>query len=194
MVLFLVYKSTQKMPNKKKTTSIFSHKKILVGGLATLVILGAAGGGYWYKNRSTTPEPVAERKPTINYAPPTEAEKKEAADNKDRIVKETQEANNPAPTTSSGKKAVTPTITNTRGSVNAYVSGIFEDGGTCTATFTKDGTTLSKSSAGFENVSYTQCAPIDITGFLSSGHWSVTVSYASATAEGSSASQTFEVK
>ncbi len=79
-------------------------------------------------------------------------------------------------------------------SVNAYVSGVIEDGGACTATFTKDGSNFSNSSASIANVSYTQCAPIrPDTNKLSSGTWKVTVSYKSETAEGVSTPATFEV-
>lgn len=72
--------------------------------------------------------------------------------------------------------------------------GVFEEGGTCTATFVKDGETRSKTSVGFQNSSYTQCAPIDLEpGFLTKGTWSVVVSYASPKAEGASISKNFEV-
>lgn len=169
-----------------------SKKNLLIGGLA-LVVIASAAVIFFVKHRTTKPAVSTERSPTINYGPATETEKKEVDANKDRIVKENQTTNT-TPTAGSGNKSVTPIITNTSRSINAYVTGIFEDGGTCTATFTKDGTSLSKSSVGFQNVSYTQCAPIDETpGFLSSGKWSVTVTYTSPTAEGTSAAQTFEV-
>ncbi|RTK95171.1 hypothetical protein EKI60_01805 [Candidatus Saccharibacteria bacterium] len=177
-----------KIRNKKTT----SRKKLAIAGALVILVAGGSVAVWELSNRDSDPAST-ERKPTINYGPATDTEKKEADANKDRIVKE-QEQNNPSPETPSGKKAVTPTITSTTGSIKAYVSGIFEEGGTCTATFSKGDSKLSRTSVGFQNVSYTQCAPIDISdGFLSPGTWSLVVSYSSATAEGSSGAQSVEV-
>lgn len=181
------------MTNKKNPQPSGSRRKFILGTAIVLVIIAAIGGGTLYKNHNDSTSATTEKQATVNYEPATEEEKQQVDENKDRIVKENESANTPPKTTSTGKKAVVPTITNTSGSINAYVSGIFEEGGTCTATFTKDGTTLAKSSAGFQNVSYTQCAPISISGFLSPGRWSVVLAYISADSEGTSAAQTFEV-
>ena len=174
--------------------SIFSgHKRLLVT-LAILMVFAGGSGAVWVaKNRANTDSSPEARKPTINYTPGTATEKKETEDNKDRIVNEQQQT--PASSSDTGnKKTVTPIITSSTGSVRGSVNGIFEEGGTCTATFKKSDTTLTRTSAGFQNVSYTQCAPIAINdGFLSPGTWSVTLSYSSATAEGTSQSQTVEV-
>lgn len=193
MVLFDVYSHKQKLQNNMSISINNHRRRIVIIALAAVVLVGASGGIYLFKNRAQSNDTPAERKPTINYAPASDTDRKENDDTKDRIINEQKQnpSTDPAPTQ---KKAVTPTITGTTGSIKAYVNGIFEEGGTCTATFTKDGTTLTKSSAGFQNVSYTQCAPISIgDGFLSPGTWSMTLSYSSATAEGTTASQQIEV-
>lgn len=178
------------MKSKKHTTK----KKVLVSALLVFLLVGGGLGAYKFMHRNDVPVTTTERQPTVNYSEATAAEKKEADANKERIVKETEE---PAPSgTPSQKKAVIPTITQANpNNISSYVSGIFEEGGTCTATFTKGSTTLTKTSSGFQNVSYTQCAPINIeSGFLSPGSWSVKVSYSSDTAQGTSAPSTIGVQ
>ncbi len=133
---------------------------------------------------------------TIIYAPATDEEKKNNGSNKEQIVANNNIQNTPPQTPGSNtqKKSVTPIITNTSSSVNAYIPGIFEEGGVCTASFTKAGITKTKTSVGFQNVSYTQCSPIVLeNNYLSTGQWVVTVNYNSISASGTSASQTIEV-
>ncbi len=101
----------------------------------------------------------------------------------------------PSSTNSSSKKQVTPVITNaSQEQINAYVPGVFEEGGSCTATLTKNNKTVTKTSTGFQNVSYTSCAPINISGQLTErGIWSLILSYNSTTVEGKSAATSLEV-
>ena len=135
---------------------------------------------------------------TINYSPATQIEKQESEDKKEEIVKDNKNdiasANN-QPQNQQSVKQVIPVITNaSSGSINGFVGGIFEDGGVCKATFTNGTSSLSKSSEGFKNVSTTQCTPIIMDkGLLSPGQWSVTLSYASNTANGISTTKTFKV-
>ena len=65
--------------------------------------------------------------------------------------------------------------------VRAYVAGVFEDGGICTATAVQGSQTITRQSTGFKNVSYTQCPPLEWS--LSAGSWTVTVNYKSPRAE-----------
>ena len=130
--------------------------------------------------------------PYVNLNPPTEEEKQQAEDHK-------KDLSNPPtskpPTTPSGKTQVTPVITSaTQNEVRAFVQGVIEDGGTCSAILTKGPSSITKTSSGIANVSYTTCQPIDISGSLTKGTWTLKVSYSSAKAEGSSASQTLEVQ
>lgn len=123
--------------------------------------------------------------------PATSEEKQEAEQHKDQIV---EEQRNQTTTPSSDTKNVSVVITSaTSTDVRGYTSGVFEDGGTCKASATKGSQTVTKTSTGFKNVSYTTCSPIYWDSPLGSGSWTINLSYKSATAQGST-SQTFDVK
>lgn len=187
--------------NKKYTKSKKLNVKLLIIALVVLV-LGALG--YWqfvYKDNqanstnteANSDQPSADDTEKIDYSPATEEEQKSADDIKDTPKSSTTKPSQP--NTSSTKTAVTPTITSANASpISGYVTGVFEEGGTCTATFTKGTTTKTRSSTGFQNVNYTQCAPITIpSGFLSAGSWKLTLKYSSNTASGTSVAQTLEI-
>jgi hypothetical protein len=77
--------------------------------------------------------------------------------------------------------------------INAFVTGVFEDDGTCTATLTQGAQTITRTSVGFKNASYTQCTPINLSAAnLGTSPWSVVVSYSSGTASGSSQAVTLK--
>ena len=125
----------------------------------------------------------------VNLNPPTDQEK-QATDEHKQSLSENQST--PPPTPSGTKKQVTPIITSvTQNEVKAYVQGVFEEGGKCTLIATKGSQTVSGSSSGLENVSYTSCIPISVS--LPPGSWSITVSYSSATADGKT-TQPFNVQ
>lgn len=186
-----MYNYKQKDTNKNNITS----KKKLFFTILTLLIILLITGFIIYKKRSKNTT-TAIGMETIVYKEATKEERGQAEAVKDEIIKKQETLNNnSAVTPSTQKKPVKPTITNTVGSINAYVNDIFEEGGECTATFTKNDTTLSRTSKGFQNVSYTQCAPVNLEpGYLSQGSWSVTVKYSSEKSEGISDSQIIEVK
>jgi cytoskeletal protein RodZ len=118
----------------------------------------------------------------INLNPPTDQEVQETEENKDSL----SNGNGSLPTSSNGKKQVTPVIVyGDRTEIRADVPGIFEEEGTCTATATKNGQTKTASSSGFGNYNYTSCTPIKGLN-LPDGGWSVVVSYNSNTSEGNS--------
>ena len=176
---------------KNKATKSKAKLSVLTG----LILLVIAGGSFvafrYFRHKTASKDSSPKPTETINYSPASPVEKKESEDNKDRIVDEQNQAQNTPSSAAGTKKSVTPTIVSADShNVSAYVTGIFEEGGTCTATFTKDSTKNSQTSSGFQNVSYTQCAPISLAdGLLSSGTWSLVVSYSSSTAEGASASK-----
>jgi hypothetical protein len=71
---------------------------------------------------------------------------------------------------------------------SGYLPGAAEDGGTCTLTLTRGGTTVTGTVAGTANVTNTSCGGLIVPGSrLSSGTWSAVVSYRSSTSSGSSA-------
>ncbi|CAN5402529.1 hypothetical protein BH10PAT3_BH10PAT3_4000 [soil metagenome] len=175
---------------KKRTTKSRNKRLFIIAPLILVIIIGlvlliarksdkvneSAGA----KQTDTTTEPN-----NINLNPPTEADAEEAQAHKDDLAK--QQITTPVPSTS--KKKVTPVVSGAdKNSVSAYVLGIFEDGGTCTTSITQGSQTFTRSSSGFENSSYTQCMPIDISSGMIDGtkKWTLTVSYTSALAEGTS--------
>ena len=171
----------QKSKHRKKR-HIIDKKLFFAAG----VVLAVGVGVIIWQNSKAEPSQITATpaEETINYSPPTEQDKQSVEDNKQRIVDE-QNQQTP-PTTPDGLKQVSVTVASAdKQSVFASVSGVVEDGGTCTATFTNGSTTLSSTSESVANVSYTQCGRIQPP-VLDGGNWSVTVSYLSTTAKGSS--------
>lgn len=72
--------------------------------------------------------------------------------------------------------------------IRAFMSGIIEGTGTCTATLTNGNEVVTGSSVAFIDASTSQCEPISIalSEFTNSGTWKVNVSYSSETHEGTS--------
>lgn len=156
--------------------------------LATLLVISLLAVGYFMLRDDKPNNGSTDNTTTVpgyvNLEPPTEEQRNAARD-------ETPSA---TPSQTGSKKAVTPIITSADSQeVRAYVPGVNEDGGTCTATFTRGQTKITASADGFSNVSYTSCKPIKVSG-LTAGSWSVVVGYSSVAAEGQSQSTNVEVK
>lgn len=97
----------------------------------------------------------------------------------------------PAPEQSGDAGTVTPTITSAVEdagaiSVSAGVSGIVEDGGTCTLTAaSSDGREVSETVAAFADASSTICEPLVVaTDRVGPGPWTVRLEYSSPTHSG----------
>lgn len=159
---------------------------ILILSIAVLIV-ALVGTIVWQHHKNSFQPTI----PGVNLSPPTKAEKQESDQTKQRIVQQQVQPPTPAPAPTSQKKSVSVTITNASSdTVTAYITGAFEDGGTCTATFTQGSSVVTRTSSGFKNVSYTQCTPIT-PNLPTGGNWSVKVSYDSDTASGTSAASTF---
>lgn len=167
-----------------KIQGLSRTKKILL--LVVLaVVVGAVGYGIWYKV-ADHPKPVGAGE--INYGPPTKTEKKETEQHKKDL--ESQQSSSDSQT---GQATVVITYLSTT-EARGYVSGVFEDGGTCTLTLTKGTTKVSGTSTGISDVNKTTCGPISIqSGQLTSGDWNAVLSYKSDTASGSSTTQSLRV-
>jgi len=152
--------------------------------MGVVLLLLAVGGIVWARHNNDRAKPgnTPDKQTTgsnTNLNTPTEEEKNAARD---------QPSNQSIPAQTSSKKQVTPIITSAdRQQVFAYVSGVIEDGGICTATWTHGQDKISASSPGFANVNYTSCKRIALDGPVNiSGSWKVTVSYSSSTSAGTS--------
>lgn len=170
-----------------------SKKNKAITSLVILAIL-ASGGFYLIKRDSGIPRNISPQ----SVAPTTEQEKTETEQNKAKLAKQQDKKDNP-PSSENITTDTNSTVTITSAtaeSVYAFVSGVLEDGGTCTATFTKNEQSFQKASKGFINVNTTQCEPtfLSRTDFPSVGIWQVVVSYNSGTAQGVSRITTINVK
>jgi hypothetical protein len=193
----MLVKKTMALTKKNLSTEIrrFPSKRLVITGLA-IILLTAGIGAYFYKHHLDTTKKVTLTSGTsgssVNLNPPTLQDKADNQQHKDNIVKD---QTSPTPIISSGKKQASVLISYMdKTTVDAYATGVFEDGGTCTATLTQGSQTVTRTSTGFQNASYTQCAPISLADAnLGGGAWTVIVSYSSATAAGKSGSSTLKL-
>ena len=167
---------------KKNKTKLFAT-------LAVFVLL-SAGVIVWLVNRNPSVATIQQTSHSIpepggiNLDPPTEEDKAEVEKNKDKLADQTNAT--PAP-----KGSATVVITRAEQysdiEVAAYVSNLFEDGGTCTLTLNNGGHTITRQSTGIQDARKTTCPAFSIprSEFPVTGAWKITVSYNSAAANGS---------
>lgn len=185
----------QKIKNKKITLLL-----ILVLLTAILIILLFYRPGFLVtadqrNDTVTSSAPEA----LVNLNPATDQEKQVATETKQNTLA-AEEKRNQAQPTENGKKIANPTITsatifNNKLEINGTVSGVFEEGGECKATATRNDTNVSRTSRGVENFSFVTCPTIEIpVSDLSPGTWSIYLQYSSQEFTGKSSDQKVEVK
>lgn len=175
-----------------------TQSKLLLLSVVAIIVLGAGAIAWARYAENDSPESSEQSSDSdgssansdVDLSPPTDEDRAETEAHKQDLGNQQNSASS-----SSGKKQVTPVIVNKdKNGASAYVQGVFEDGGTCTATFVHGQDKVTASSKGFKNVSYTSCEPMTLPGPLNiEGDWTVTVTYSSSTAEGKSAPETFNV-
>lgn len=164
-------------------------------GLTILLLIALGGSAYWLvrdRRPKTTANNPAGATNNVNLSPPTEEEKQAAQKEKE----EKNQSQPPATTNASdGRKNVTPLIAYADATmVSAYIPGIFEEGGACTATFTYQDNTITQVGKGFQNSNYTSCEPLTLQSPLNiKGEWEVVVSYSSTRSVGTSAATKIKV-
>lgn len=126
---------------------------------------------------------------SVNYNPPTKEEVSEGQEAKERII---NTDNDNLEKVSVGI-AFADTV-DQKLEIRAFISGVIEGGGICTATLIKDGVSIEESSQAFIDFKTSQCHPIyiSIDSFKTKGSWLLTVSYKSETSNGKS--ESLEVK
>lgn len=174
------------MKTNKKLLLTVALSFITLAGVAVLLYLSQRNSAV-----STSPQGVPVE--TIKLAPATEEELAEADKNKQQIVKREADIKQSTDESTTDQRGTIVIVNADSTSLSAYVNGIFEEGGTCTATATKDSLIHTEKSVGFENVSYTQCAPIKWSTPLSPGKWDIQVSYDSITSN-IKTNKTLEIK
>jgi len=172
---------------------------------STVVVVLIAGGVSAYSllhQKDLTKQQIASHEQTkyvsggVNYAPPTEADKQMNAEQK-KADQAREQIDQQAPATNADITIVDATQYGDTVEVRAYISNLYENGGTCTATFTKTGSaTVVSSNQAMTDAQSIQCGALDTprSKFASAGNWSVVVSYKSNQATGSTSPRTVEIK
>lgn len=177
-----------------KYSSTSRRRKLLpvILGLVVIVV-GASFLLYNLLNKAADKSVVMpETDNSVDLSAPTEEELKETENHKQSLSNDKQNSDSGGQMSS----GVTPIITSAdQSTVRAFISGISEDGGVCTATFSQGVNTFSKQSSGFRDVNSTVCEPINLVraDFVTAGEWTVTLSYRSSLVEGKSQEVKFNV-
>lgn len=177
-------------------------KKIII--VAALLIVVGAGLFVALRTDENNSAGVNTHPDDINYSPPTEEELSAAEKHKQDLIN--QQNNQTAKNSSGSKTTVAPFITfaghvqdSPSGDVievRAYIPGVYESGGICTAKFTRASQIFSRQIDAIPSASTTNCETLAIprSDFPSPGTWTVVVDYSSDDSSGTSKQQTFEVK
>lgn len=179
-----------------------SKKIILV--LTTALVFGGFSAFFILnknqENKTSQNEPQTIQE-SISYSPPTEEEIKSANDNKQENDALEEDIRNQNQSPVSGKRQASPIITSAAmygdsAEVSSYITGIFEDGGTCTAHFKRNNLSATQVVTATKEGRSTYCPLFRISKnqLTESGVWSVTVSYESAAYRGTSEPVSIEVK
>ena len=174
----------KRKPKKKSRLSSLPPKTIGLSAAAVLVIAGLVYLGFFHKSN---PNPnnggqitTADGK-KVDLSPASSTDKQAGDTNKQAIVDRDAKLNSSSMPQAAQSTLIITDATST--AAKAYITGVFEDGGNCSATATQGAQTINAASQGFENVSYTQCAPLNWQSPLGSGAWSVKVTYKSGTTD-----------
>lgn len=176
---------------------------VVIAALIAFLVLG----GYFvyaYTTKSAWPFKQATQTSSassdgINYSPPT---KQEAESSQDAKKDAYDDDNKVTPQQESNKRTVSVGIAfadydpeEDAIDVRAFTPDVIEGDGTCTATFTKTGSTVTESSKAFVDFSSSQCQPILIpkSRFSAGGTWKLTVSYDSSKSSGVSPAMDIEI-
>lgn len=162
--------------------------------LIVTVVLLLVVGAFLYASKvnsrnNATSQTTADDASKINLDPPTEQEKQDTEDHKQDIV---DKQNNPSPPPPQpGGRTITVAITDAgqygpEVEVRAYTADVYETGGVCTFTFSKDGTTITKKTDGIKDARTTICTTLTVprSEFPGEGEWLLEVAYSSSTAQG----------
>ncbi len=178
-----------------KNKSFKISKKVIavcLGIVAIIVVSLLVRNVYFKHNKLVITKPV-ETKETINYSPATPQEKADSEANKKAAAERiNQDANS---TSNTDKRSVSVVITRAEQNgfqveVNAFVSGVIEDNGTCTLKLTAASDEITKTSAGNKDATTTICTPFSVTtSELKPGRWKASITYSSATSIGTASQQ-----
>jgi len=161
-------------------------KNVLIA-LAVVVGLSAITGTVYWKLNSKKSFDGTAGVSKINYDPPTKQEQEAANTQKQQNIDRQDLNTKDTPSTASVFITdATYYSDSNKVEIRAYVSNLFEDGGTCTATLTNGSQTVTHTSSAFKVATNTQCGAIDIprAEFTTAGTWNLLLEYSSPTATG----------
>lgn len=176
-----------------------SNKKIIVIIAVVLLVIGGGSAFALTRGDKTSPSKDKEK---VNLAPPTKEDAERVEENKQAVIKRQQDEKQAEQSgaNSDSKESVSPTITYAdqyqgQVEVGAFVSGVFEDGGTCTATFTNGSANFTKQVQAVRGANSVNCPVMQapVSSFSPRGTWQVSVSYSSPSSSGTSESKQVEV-
>lgn len=182
---------TLKRPSKKLAILLLA---IVIVSLASILAFKMANSHNAKSSATTSSETTVN---TVNYDPPTKEEVIAGDEQKDKNVQRDKVNSNTAPPAGSANIVIVDAgqYDNTI-EIRSFISNVYEDGGTCTVTFTKDSLSVSRANTAFKDATTTQCKPINIgrSEFPAAGDWKLVVSYTSPTISGSSTTKTVSIK
>lgn len=188
----------------KNITKIKKYgSRISLTALLILCLFVVAAVSFNHRNKAkdsalaATPPTSNTKNPSVNLSPPTPEEVKSGDETKKDIIANEQTTQ---PSTSPQNVPVQPLLTyagvyNDQVEVGAYVPGIFEEGGICTLTLTKDGKSKSTTVTAVRNVNSVDCPVMTVPrSELTAGTWRAVVGYKSVKHIGESSVKEIEVK
>lgn len=184
-------------PNRKNL-----NKKLITAVILAAVFLLVVGGivakdRYYNQEDRDGTSSSTEGLEGVDLSPPSKEEQQAIDQHKSEVEKQQQ---HDSQTSEGGIKTVTPIITNAgfyngQVEVRGYISGIYEEGGTCSVTISKGDSKLTKSGKSTKGATTTDCPVITFSRSELSGQgtWTAAISYSSTAAKGTSEPRNFEV-
>lgn len=176
------------MYKHKRTVKKSNKRKILLIITGVLFITAiVAGSAFFLKSKSdnaTVSTPSTSKEAPVNYSPPTPEDIQQSQDKKDDLSSKPGtdgDGDVSTPNPSSSLNATLTRFERTSGlevEAAGNIAGIYEDGGTCTYTFTSGSNSVKATSVGVLNASNTICPPAT-TKLPSVGAWTASLSYVS---------------
>ena len=189
-------------PARRKNKKIALIITAIIALIIGYGVFAGATNNWPFNSSGNSQESSDQEVNDVNYDQPTEEEVENSQDAKKRLLEESDDEQ-PQPSSSSeaNKSPASVTISyadviDGQLEVRAFTGSVIEGTGKCTATISKSGSqTITREVPAFIDASSTICEPIYIhKSQLSTGTWSVGVSYSSPTHQGSSGLAKVEVK
>lgn len=187
------------MKISKKSKSSFSKKRIAGIALLVLALVGVAAFLLWQRSQTsnTATTKVGQNGPdSFNKIDNTPADSIDKTYN-DGIKKDLPDASTqPEQSSNASITIVDAAQYDTSIEIRALINGVIETDGTCTATLTGPGATVTKTANVVSAPSYTQCQNISIPvdNFSLKGSWTLVVSYQSPHSTAKSSQKNVEIQ